>query len=240
MQFTDSHLHLQEYKTNDAQQIIAKLRALGFTKVVCASTSPQDWQHVAHMVLLAPDMVIPAFGVHPWYLESADSNFAAELKAILRRFPAAWVGECGLDNLKAGNPKKQEQFFVAQIDIAKELGRPLNIHALKADNAIIRLLPQMPQRFMLHSFSGSKEILTAALKHGAYISLSAAILKRKNHLDVVRALPKERLLLESDGPFLSDYTDIPSLAKTIAEIKNIDYASLVAQVNLNFEEFCRG
>ena len=92
MQFTDSHLHLQDYKTKDAQQIITSLRSLGFVKVVCASTSPQDWQAVADFACQAPDLVVPAFGLHPWYLDLSGIDFAAKLEAFLRRFPSAWVG----------------------------------------------------------------------------------------------------------------------------------------------------
>ncbi len=240
MQFTDSHLHLQDYKTKDAQQIIASLRSLGFVKVVCASTSPQDWQAVADFACLAPDLVVPAFGLHPWYLDLSGIDFAAKLEACLRRFPSAWVGECGLDKLKGGDFNSQEHFFNIQISIAKAFHRPLNIHALKVEDVMARLLPQMPPQFMLHSFSGSNEFLRLVLKKGGYISISKALLKRKNSREIITMLPTDRILLESDGPFLSDYSDIPSLAQTIAELKGLDYAAFVAQVKHNLEDFCHG
>ena len=240
MQFTDSHLHLQAYKAKDAQQIISDLRNLGFVKVVCAATSPKDWQDVAQWAENFPDMVIPAFGLHPWYLECEGSYFISKLESCLARYPNAWVGECGLDNLKAGNLKRQEEVFLSQLELAAKFRRPVNIHLLKAEEQMAKLLPFMPARFMFHSFSGSKEFLALALKKGAYISLSASVLRRKNHLEIISNLPPERLLLESDAPFLSDFKEIPDLAKQIAAIKGMVYDDLISRVNTNLKEFCRG
>ena len=221
MQFTDSHLHLQVYKAKDAQQIISDL-------------------HIAIWAENFPDMVIPAFGLHPWYLEFKGGDFISNLEDYLVRYPNAWVGECGLDNLKAGKLKRQEEVFLSQLELAAKFRRPVNIHLLKAEEQMAKFLPLMPQRFMFHSFSGSKEFLALALKKGAYISLSASILRRKNRLEIIRNLPPERLLLESDAPFLSDFKEIPYLAKQIAAIKGLVYDDLISRVNTNFEEFCRG
>ncbi len=240
MQFTDSHLHLQDYKTKDAQQIIVDLRAAGFVKVVCAATSPTDWNKVSVFAGLAPDLVIPAFGLHPWHLAAASQDWASALKKQLERFPLAWVGECGLDRVKAPSWDGQEEAFAVQISLAKELSRPLVIHALKVEDKLARFWRAMPPRFMLHSFGGSLSFLRAALGYGAYISLSPAILKRKNYVAIAASVPAERLLLESDSPYLSDYRDIPVLAGDLAAIRKTSTAALIAQVNQNFEEFCHG
>ena len=91
---------------------------------------------------------------------------------------------------------------------------------------------------MLHSFGGSVEFLREALKYGAFISLSSAMLKRKSGGEIIRHIPLDRLLLESDAPYLSDYGDIPSLATEIAGIKNIKQAEIINAVYNNFEGFC--
>ena len=240
MQFIDSHLHLQDYKAKDAQQIIADLRAAGFAKVVCASTSPADWEQTAAFAAAAPDLVIPAFGLHPWYIAAASADWPQQLAAMLQRFPKAWVGECGLDRLKAPSWQGQEEAFAVQCRLAGEFDRPLNIHALKAEDRLARFWPDMPPRFMLHSFGGSLQFLHEALKHGAYISLSPSFLKRGNHSELFRAIPDDRLLLESDAPFLSDYRDIPDFAAALAALGNTDAAALIERVNRNFREFCHG
>ena len=240
MQFIDSHLHLQDYKTNNAPQIIADLRAKGFVKIVCASSTPSDWNQVADLAARYPDMIIPAFGLHPWYVKGAPADWPDTIRQYLQKFPDAWVGECGLDRLKAPTEDGQAEAFSAQIELAQELSRPLNIHVLKADNWLRRFWPVMPPRFMLHSFGGSIEFLREALTRGAVISLSAAVLKRKNGIEIIRAVPSDRLLLESDAPYLSDYNDIPALAAEIAKIKNTAQAEIIKTVYHNFEEFCHG
>lgn len=240
MQFTDSHLHLQDYKTNNAQQIVADLRRLGFVRVVCASSSASSWKEVASLAVKWPDLIIPAFGLHPWYLKAAPADWLDIVRSYLKEFPSAWVGECGLDRLKAPGEEGQLEVFKEQIKLAEEFNRPLNIHALKAAGWLTDLWPRMPERFMLHSFGGSIGFLRSALKAGARISLSASILKHKNYADVIREVPLSKLLLESDGPFLSDYKDIPEFARKIAELKKIDYAGLVECVYANFKEFNGG
>lgn len=238
MQFTDSHLHLQDYKTNNAPQIIADLRAKGFAKVVCASSSPSDWARVADLALRYPDMIIPAFGLHPWYVNEAPADWLDTVERYLRQFPKSWVGECGLDRLKAPSQEGQEAAFAVQIELAEKLNRPLNIHLLKADDWFRKFWRRLPERFMLHSFGGSTGFLREALDNGAFISLSAAVLKRKNGAEIIRTVPLDRLLLESDAPYLSSYGDIPALAAEIAEMKNVGQEEVVNRVFDNFKEFC--
>ncbi len=240
MQFTDSHIHLQDYNANNAQQIINDLRFSGFIKVVCMSSNPQDWDKVADLALTYPEMVTPAFGLHPWYVTDAPSNWQQSLKKYLLRFPTAWLGECGLDRLKAPTEAGQEEVFLSQVSLAKELNRPLSIHMLKAEDWLSRFFKQMPDKFMLHSFGSSLEFMLKALANGAYISLSATILKRKNVGDIILNIPLSRLLLESDAPYLSSSGDIALLAKEIARMREIEENTLLEQVYTNFKEFSRG
>ena len=168
MQFIDSHIHLQEYKTNDAQQIISDLQSNGFSKVVCASTSPKDWAKVADYASSSKDFIVPAFGLHPWYLSDYEHDFIEILTNYLTKFSNSWVGECGLDKLKTNNNLvDQENILKLQIDIAKSFNRPLSLHMLKAEQEMVKFLNDMPHNFMFHSFSGSKEFLLLSLKKGA-------------------------------------------------------------------------
>ena len=197
MQFTDSHIHLQDYKEENEQKIINNMKSLGFSKIICASSHPDDWSKIAQIASLNPDFVVPAFGVHPWYVADTAVNWKDELNNYLAKFPNAIVGECGVDNLKAGNNELQEQTFTYHVDIAKSLKRPICIHALKANNQIEAALHKMPDKFMLHAFGGSIEFLQNILKHGGYISLCASARKQKNHVDIIKTTPKEKLLIES-------------------------------------------
>ena len=238
MQFTDSHIHLQDYKEKNMQQIIKNMKTLGFTNIICASSHPSDWEKVAKLSNNHPNFIYPAFGIHPWYINEAPKNYQILLENYLNKYPKAIVGECGLDNLKASNKDLQEIIFTEQINIAKEYNRAICIHSLKANNQIEKLLPQMPKNFMIHAFNGSLEFMQKILKFGGYISISDAICKKKNHIDIIKQIPSDKLLSESDGPYMSSFEKIDDFVTYIAKIKNIDKISLIKQIYQNFEEFC--
>ena len=238
MQFTDSHIHLQDYKLNNAQQIVTEMKNFGFVKIVCVSARPNEWNKVALLAEEYYDFIVPAFGLHPWYVTEVNENWEKELADYLQKFPNAWVGECGLDRLKAPSEDNQLLIFQKQIELAKKFNRPMNIHALRADELFNNLWQEMPKRFIMHSFGGSVEFMKQVLKFGGYISLSASVLKRKNYVDIIKNLPLEHLLLESDFPYLSNYNQIFDLTNTIAQIKKISQEDVVLSVYCNFEELC--
>ena len=185
MQFIDSHIHLQDYKEKNVQQIIEDMLKLSFSNVICASSHPSDWRNISQIATSKPNFIIPAFGIHPWYIDKISPAWQNELQNYLTQFPNALIGECGLDNLKADNKALQEIIFIEQLKIAKEHNRSVCIHSLKADNQIEKLLPEMPDKFMMHAFNGSIEFLQKILKFGGYISLSDTIFKKKNHINII-------------------------------------------------------
>ena len=238
MQFTDSHIHLQDYKEKNAQQIIKKMTISGFSKAVCASSHPDDWSVIEDIYKMSRDFIVPAFGIHPWYINEVANDRIATLENLLNKYPQAIVGEIGLDNLKASNPSLQEFFFDTQLNLAKFFKRPVCIHTLRADNQIERRLSSMPDKFMIHSFGGSVDFMQKILNHEGYISLSPAILKKKNHIEIIKYLPLRRMLSESDAPYMSDFENIIDFLAYVAKIKNIDKLALINQIYQNFEEFC--
>ena len=239
MKRTDAHCHLQDYPIAETEKLIAELKARGFAKLVCAATTEQSWQSVADLAWKYSAEIVPAFGIHPWYLNTVSKGWKKNLESYLRKFPIAWIGECGLDFLKAPVMGQQE-IFETQIALAEEFARPLVVHALKAEAQLLALIPQLPKRTVFHSFGGSLPFLDKALKAGVYISLSAAVLRRKNGIEIIKAVPAERLLTETDAPYLSTYDDFENLLAGIAKIKEISLEALVAQVCHNFEEICYG
>ena len=120
MQFIDSHIHLQDDKIRNAQQIIAEMKKLGFVKAVCVSSHEQDWEKVAKIADENPEFIIPAFGIHPWYISEISSEWQHKLENLIKKYPNAWIGECGLDRLKAQQWEGQEEVFTHQINLAKK------------------------------------------------------------------------------------------------------------------------
>lgn len=246
MQFIDTHIHLQDYKQKCATDIIAEMSKFGVQKLLCVSATEEDWEKVAMLAQSNPQKVVPAFGLHPWYLEKKSANWLSTLEYMLQQFPNALVGECGLDRLK--NPEKEPQIevFIKHIELAKKFRRPLLIHAVKSFLWLDELLDKMPQKFVLHSFGGSAEQAKIAVKYGAYFSFSGGLLKSKKTLDALAVIPNDKILLETDGPYQalvkgkeSGIEDLPQILKAIAEKKKENIEKLGEQIYQNSLEFIK-
>ena len=237
MEFTDSHHHLQDYKTKNAQQILETLRKNNFIKVVNVSSKPDEWNTIAEIATQNPKTVIPAFGLHPWFIKEASANWIQKLKEMLIKFPYAQIGECGLDRLKAPAWEGQLDVFEQQIELARSFQRPLNIHLLKAENDFHSFWHKMPQKFMFHSFSASTAFLKKALDNGAYISVSATVLKRKNAAEIICFTPLNRLLTETDAPYQANCSDMKILIEEISKQRKLSPEEIAKNIFQNFENF---
>lgn len=244
MEFIDTHIHLQDYKQKCATDIIASAINAGCKKLVCAAVVEGDWRKIAVLAEQYPDIVIPAFGCHPWYIEQISENWEQRLEQMLKQFPCALVGETGLDRIHHPEKEPQLAFFKIQITLAQKYHRPLLIHAVKANEWLEDCWNILPQKFVMHSFNGRFELLNKALKAGGYISFSASILKNRDKERLIRAIPLNKLLAETDGPYQafekdseSEPTFIPALIRQLALIRGEEEEKLARQIYLNSLEF---
>jgi len=148
------------------------------------------------------------------------------------------IGETGLDYWYTKErewQEKQKQWFIQLIDLAKELNKPLIIHSREAFEDTIEILEnQDAKKVMLHMW-GDRKLLNKILENGYYISMNTIILRSKGYRKVVRDCPLERLMLETDAPWLSpkklmdgigarnDPTSIKIVAEKVADIKKISF-----------------
>lgn len=244
MQFIDTHIHLQDYKTRYAREIIASAASQGVKKFVCAGTKPADWQQVAELYETFPEQVVPTFGLHPWYVEDAPQNWEAQLVEWLEKYPQALIGECGLDGHRSKNPEPQNRIFQKHLELAEKYRRPLLIHAVKCWEWMEQYWPRMSEKFVFHSFASSREVLQKIVSHGGYVSFSFSILAKAGKGQIIAAAPREKILLETDGPYQSPEKgtetspeNLPRLAAEIAALRREPLADFSAQVYQNSEEF---
>lgn len=177
--------------------------ALG--RMLCAAAE-EDWPALAAACAAWPGSRC-AYGIHPWYAHAAADGWADRLHALLAAQPLAWVGECGLDGLRASAPPLdvQQRVCAQQLRIARALGRPVNLHCVKAWPELVALLDQWyvsdgPMPFVVHAFAGPHQYIRALADRGACFTFGplAARPGARRARARAAAIPPDRLLLETD------------------------------------------
>lgn len=201
----DAHNHLQDPRFDDIRdKVIETMLTQGITRCVVNGTSPKDWPLIAHLARTYPNLVIPSFGLHPW--QEPTAHWLDQLTTYLDTIPHACVGECGLDRwIKNYNTKIQQDIFLAQLQLAAQRNLPISIHCLKAWGLMLELLESHPlpdRGFLLHSYSGSSELVPKFATLGAYFSFSGYFLhhRKKSIRHIFKSIPPDRLMIETDAP----------------------------------------
>lgn len=201
----DAHNHLQDDRFGGRQaDLIAVCRQAGVVRMVVNGACESDWPDVLALARQYPE-VLPSFGYHPWYLAERTPQWREQLLHFLDQIPAA-VGEIGLDRWKPDLPYAgQEEVFVAQLHLAAERNLPVSIHCLQAWGRLFDLLRDSPRPaggFLLHSYGGPVEMVSAFTALGAYFSLPGyyAHERKDRQRETFRQIPLNRLLLETDAP----------------------------------------
>jgi TatD DNase family protein len=194
----DSHAHLGA----DAADVLDRAAAAGVTRVVAVATTVAG----AHDVLALADRhggVYACLGVHPH--EAGEPGDLAELRALLGHPKAVAVGETGLDYFRDYAPRDaQRLLFERELALALELGKPVVIHTRAADEDTRAQLVGHDGTVILHCFS-SPPLLEAALAHDWYVSFAGNVTYKNAYdlRDCARRVPSERLLVETDSPYLA-------------------------------------
>ncbi|MBR1825352.1 MAG: TatD family hydrolase [Alphaproteobacteria bacterium] len=241
--YVDSHIHLQDYKTQDIKNVVTNAVQNNVAQFINPSAHPDDWNTVVTVASEHPN-VTPAFGIHPWYVDEDAQNRLDNLEKYLQEYPQAWVGECGIDRLKNPDTARQISVLQTHITLARQYNRPLIIHSVKADSEMTSLFPILPQHTVFHSFTGSADWGKAIQTHGFFIGLNFSILRKKNAAEILHTLNLSQILLETDGPYQNIERgvetlpqNLPLLAQKIAEMLHISTAEFAAIIEQNQKNF---
>jgi TatD DNase family protein len=207
--FIDSHAHLADPAFDeDRDAAIERARGAGALAVVCIGESIDAATRAATIADTHPGFIHFTAGVHPHDAADFDPLRDPEaIKALVVRGAVA-IGECGLDYHYDHSPRElQRRAFAAQLALARELDRPVVVHTREAEADTAAMVTEAGRagvRGVLHCFTGSHALAEAGLAAGWYVSLSGIVTFKKWDDDaLVRLVPLERLLVESDSPYLA-------------------------------------
>ena len=202
----DTHCHLADAAfAGDVREVLDRAEAAGVGHVVVIGESRAAAERA--LALAESDARISATaGVHPHVAGEWDGESAAWLAAALRNERVVAAGEMGLDYHYDHAPRdRQRNALEAQLALAASVGKPAVIHAREADDDVAAILRNHPGTVaILHSFSSGPAVLEAGLSLGHYVSFSGMItFKNWRQDDAILRVPRERLLVETDAPYLA-------------------------------------
>jgi TatD DNase family protein len=206
--FIDSHAHLADAAfSGDRDAVISRARSAGARAIVCIGESFATAVVAAQVAADNPGFVFATAGIHPHDAASFDaSRDVPRLRELLDQ--AVAVGECGLDYHYDNSPREaQRAAFSAQIALAAEMDKPVVVHTRDAEDdtrSIIREARTAGVLGVMHCYTGSHALAESALEAGWYVSFSGIVTFNKwSDDDLVRLVPRDRLLVESDSPYLA-------------------------------------
>lgn len=248
--FVDSHCHLDRLELDKLgltlEQVVDNAKAEQIQHMLCVCVSLSEFEQMAQSVASFANVSISC-GEHP--LHQHDKVDPEQLLQQCQLDTVVAVGETGLDYFYSPDSKlSQQAAFVSHIDVANQLAKPLIIHTrdARADTlALMRSHNADKASGVLHCFTENWDMAKAALDLGFYISISGIMTFRNADelRDVVKRLPLDRLLIETDAPYLTPVpfrgkTNQPAyvsaVAKAVAEVKGVSLESLAKATTDNF------
>lgn len=199
----DVHAHLtDEVIYGDLDNVINEAQTAGVSRFLVPAYSKNFWQRGRDIAEKYP-FVYFAVGVHPLFIAEGDDP---ELRESLVKHPKCLaVGEVGLDYVPDDSQKPQQTaWFAREAAFAKKHDKPLVIHCRKAYSDLLEPLKEYGVPFLLHSCSCSREQVKPFLELGAYVSFSGTLTRTnaKKVLDLARFVPRDRVLFETDSPYI--------------------------------------
>lgn len=238
----DSHLHLTSDRfEGEVDEVVRRARAAGVSRMVTVGTDPADARAALVVARRHPGVVFATAGLHPHDASSWDEETEAALRALLEQPEVVAVGEAGLDFHYDNSPRAaQRDAFEAQLDLAVESGLPIVVHCRDADETMLEILLDRGRevRGVLHCFTGGDALLDTGLDAGWYVSFGGIVTFRSfAGADLVRRVPDDRLLVETDSPYLApvplrgrrnEPSFLPHVGERLAELRGTSAGELAA------------
>ena len=245
---TDSHCHLY-LKDLDANlpAVLERAANQGVTGVICPGIDLGTSRRSAN-IATAHDPVYATVGIHPNYSSDLPIDFLDRLRLLAAMEKVVAIGEIGLDYYRDYCPRaRQHEIFLEQLQLAIELDLPVIIHNRSADADVIAILKESQiKEGVAHCFSGGIKLAEQFLEPGFYISFAGNLTYKNSDLSIVaQNIPVDRLLVETDAPFLSPVPFRGKLnepgrtrfvALKLAAIKGMEFEEMAHSTRTNAEQ----
>lgn len=247
----DTHAHLDDERfTDDLPAVLDRARAAGVSRVITIGIDRASNRATVELAGRYP-AVFAAVGIHPNNVAAATPADFDEMEALAATVPkVVAVGESGLDRYRDRTPfEQQEAAFVRHLALARRLNKPCVIHCRDADADVVRVLradiaANGPVKLVTHSFCGDAATAAACIEMGLYFSFSGMLTFKANDAlrAVAKAIPLDRLLVETDCPYLApqpvrgkrnEPAYVAHTADTLAAVKGLSVAELADATTRN-------
>lgn len=255
----DSHCHLSQVDYDmPIADLVEMAQKEGVQKMLNIACDTGDWNELLSVIKKHKN-VYGAIGIHPEYALRDEDDFLKKLPQIFERNSKLLaVGEIGLDySDETISPEKQKDLFYRQIQIAHQIKKPIIIHTREAEEDTLEILSQaykakeLKNSGIIHCFTGSLELAKEALNMGFFISISGIVTFKSAYVlrDIVKEIPLNRLLLETDCPWLAPEpfrgkknqpAYIVKTLEKVAELKGISSQELDKITTKNFDTLFLG
>lgn len=248
MQWFDSGVNLTNSKLyHDVAGVIARAEQAGVHKLLVIGTNLRESADAVALCERYPEHLVATVGIHPHDAADAADDYIQQLTQLANHASVVAIGECGLDFNRNYSPQKQQlEVFEAQLQLAAELQLPVYLHERDAHQQQCDLLqryqPNIP-RMLAHCFTGGKKELARYLDLGCYIGITGWLCDERRGLELQQAvvdIPADRILLETDAPFLlprtirprPSYNEpcyLPYVGEFLAQLRHQEVREIAAQ-----------
>jgi TatD DNase family protein len=255
MQLVDIGANLTHNAFNpDREEVVARAQHAGVQTIIVTGTTIEESRQAAALARSHPGFLYATAGVHPHHARGCPPDTIPQLAEIATDPHVVAIGECGLDFNRNYSPRPdQEIWFVAQIELGLSLDKPLFLHSRDAHPRFADILKEHGvKRAVAHCFTGEKKELRAYLDLGLYVGITGWICdeRRGRHLlELVKEIPRDRLLLETDAPYLTprdlkpqpkarrnEPAFLPHILKTVARALGRPAEEVAAETERNARE----
>ncbi|MBN2203115.1 MAG: TatD family hydrolase [Candidatus Aenigmarchaeota archaeon] len=250
----DVHCHLEQKNyDNDRKEVIEACRKELKAVITCCA-HPRDFELTMRMVNDYKGFVFASCGIHPEYVKEITTKEKDDFMDLIvkNKEKIVAIGETGLDYYYIKEDewqKKQKELFIQMIDLAKTLNKPLIIHSRDVHEETIKVLEDCDAKNVNFHMWGANNLVSRILENKWNVSVNNIVLRSKKHKKVVRDMPLERLMLETDAPWMEPrmFTEgiknrntpltIKNVSEKISEIKNVPFNQVWRQCGENAQNF---